>query len=140
MNDIEKIREYFSRDLYATEVTGVVIEDAHKNYAKCSLEIRPEHRNALGGVMGGAYFTLADLTFAVASNIGNPPTVSVTGQITYLGVTKGEKLIAESECLHSGRSGCSFLIRVRDDLGNDVAAVTFYGFRKDGTTPMTGIS
>ncbi len=31
--------ERFSDDLYATEVTGIVIEDVHSDYAKCSLAI-----------------------------------------------------------------------------------------------------
>jgi acyl-CoA thioesterase len=132
VKDIEKIREYFKNDLFATEATGAIIEDAHKNYAKCTLELRPEHRNAMGGVMGGAIYTLADYAFAIAANVGNPPTVSVSGQITFLGATKGSKLIAETRCLHSGRSGCAFTVDVSDNLGNDVASVTIYGFRKTG--------
>jgi acyl-CoA thioesterase len=132
MNDLERVREYFKNDLYATEQTGAVIEAVGKNYAKCSLTLRREHRNAMGGVMGGVYFTLADFTFAIAANADNPPTVSVSGQITYLGTAKGERLIAEARCLHAGRSGCAFIVTVSDELGNDVASVTFYGFRKAG--------
>ena len=132
MIDLEKVRSFFAGDRYATELTGAVIEAADRNYAKCTLELRGEHRNAMGGVMGGVFFTLADLAFAVAANIDNPPTVSVSGNIVYLGVAKGSRLIAETECLHSGRSGCAFTVHISDDLGADVAAVTFYGFRKQG--------
>ena len=132
MTRIEKIREFFANDQYATLATGAVIEEAGKNYAKCSLKLERKHRNAMGGVMGGVMFTLADFAFAVASNLGSPPTVSVSGQIVYLGAAKGDMLIAEAKCLHAGRSGCSFTIDISDELGNAVASVTFYGFRKNG--------
>lgn len=130
--DLEKVRACFAGDRYATELTGAVIEAAARNYAKCSLRLGEEHRNALGGVMGGVYFTLADLAFAVAANLGNPPTVAVSANVVYQSAAKGERLIAETECLHAGRSGCAFLVRVSDDLGNGVATITFYGFRKQG--------
>ncbi len=132
MIELEKVRRCFARDRYATELTGAVIEAADRNYAKCTLELRPEHRNAMGGVMGGVFFTLADLAFAVAANIDSPPTVSVSGNIVYLGTAKGSRLIAETECLHAGRSGCAFTVHISDDLGSDVAAVTFFGMRKQG--------
>jgi len=136
MSKLEAIRAFFKNDRYATELTGAVIEAADKQYARCSLALRPEHRNAMGGVMGGVYFTLADFTFAVASNVEQPPTVSVSGTITYLGVPKGERLIAEAHCLHAGRSGCAFTIDISDELGHAVASVTFYGFRKAGEPLM----
>ncbi len=132
MEPIDKIRVFFSGDQYATLATGAIIEEAGKNYAKCSLKLERKHRNAMGGVMGGVMFTLADFAFAVASNIGSPPTVSVSGQIVYLGAAKGDMLTAVARCLHAGRSGCSFTVDISDDLGNAVASVTFYGFRKNG--------
>ena len=132
MDSLDRIREFFKGDQFATLCAGAQIEEARKNYARCSLELERKHRNAMGGVMGGVMFTLADFAFAVASNLGSPPTVSVSGQIVHLGVARGQRLIAETKCLHAGRSGCSFLVTVTDELGSDVASVTFYGFRKRG--------
>ena len=63
-----KAREIFSHDLYATESTDVKIEEAREGYARCSLTLTPLHRNAMGAVMGGVMFTLADLAFAIAAN------------------------------------------------------------------------
>ena len=73
-----------------------VIEQVDEGYAKCWLEIQPHHLNAAGTVMGGAIFTLADFAFAVASNWNKPLHVSTTSQITYLGVARGTRLIAEA--------------------------------------------
>lgn len=67
MKTIEEIREFFSHDLYAYD-TGAYIEEVGDRYAKISLTLTERHRNAVGGVMGGVYFTIADFAFAVASN------------------------------------------------------------------------
>ena len=62
---LEEVRERFSQDRFAT-VNGAVIEAVGEGYAKCSIILNETHRNALGAVMGGAIFTLADFAFAVA--------------------------------------------------------------------------
>ena len=65
---LEKVREIFRGDRFATEM-GAVIEELGDHYSKCSLVLNEHHRNAVGGIMGGVYFTLADFAFAVASSI-----------------------------------------------------------------------
>ena len=129
MRTLEEVRELFAKDRFATE-NGAVIEKIGDCYAKCSLRITDRHKNALGAVMGGASFTLADFAFAVAANWQNPGVVSLSSNITYLGVAKGEQLIAEASCVKNGRSTSYYQVDVRDNLGNMVAAVTTTGFRK----------
>lgn len=128
-SDLEKAKEFFGGDLYATETTGIVIEDVAEHYAKCSFEIQKKHQNAYGGVMGGAIFTLADYTFAVSSNFNQPQTVSTTSQISFLGMAKGKKLIAESHLIKDGRSTCLYSIEITDDLGTKIAFVTINGMK-----------
>lgn len=130
MDYTEKAREIFKNDLFATEATGVVILEARKNYALCSLELEKKHQNAAGGVMGGVMFTLADFTFAVAANIEKMDTVALTSSITFNGAAKGKKLIAEADCIKSGRSTCFYSITINDELGNLVSTVTTTGFVK----------
>lgn len=129
MTELEKAREFFGKDLFATEATGIVIEEIGDHYARCTMEIRDIHKNAYGGVMGGATFTLADYTFAVASNFNQPQTVSVTSQINFIGMAKGKKLVAESHLIKDGRSTCLYGIDIRDDLDNKVAFVTISGMK-----------
>lgn len=62
----EEARERFANDIFATQTTGIHIEKAEELYAKCTLSIEPRHLNANHTVMGGAIFTLADFTVAVA--------------------------------------------------------------------------
>ena len=128
--DIESIKTHFFSDCFATKILGAQIEDVKSGYARCSFTIEPKHLNAVGTVMGGAIFTLADFAFAVASNADQPPTVSLSSQISFLGVAKGTKLIAEARCEKQGRSTCTYLIHLFDDLDTPVALVTVTGFIK----------
>ncbi|MDE6539818.1 MAG: PaaI family thioesterase [Ruminococcus sp.] len=129
MNDIEKVREMFKNDRYATE-TGAVIDEIGDHYAKVSLTINEHHKNAVGGVMGGVYFTLADFAFAVASNWQKAGTVSINSDISFIGVPKSSKIIAETQLIKNGRSTCCYNVSVTDDIGTPVAMVKIIGFHK----------
>ncbi len=122
--------ERFSNDLYATKTTGITIEEVDINYAKCSLLVYENHLNAAGFVMGGAIFTLADFAFAVASNMNQELTVSLTSQINYVNATKGPVLFAEARCIKNTKRICFYEITVSDDGGNLVATVATSGYRK----------
>ena len=47
MTDLEKAREFFAADRYATEVTGIEIIAVGEHYAKCQLNIEDRHKNAV---------------------------------------------------------------------------------------------
>ena len=126
---LEEVKKIFENDRFAME-NGMVIDEIGDGYAKCSLLLEDRHRNTMGTVMGGASFTLADFAFAVAANWQEVGMVSLSSNITYLGVAKGERLIAEAVCVKEGRSTGYYRIDVRDELDNPVAAVTMTGFRK----------
>ena len=128
MKPSEKTIQMFMKDRFATD-NGAVIEEVDDHYAKCSLRIEDSHRNAMGAVMGGVYFTLADFALAVASNWQKMENVSLNSEITYLTAAKGERLTAEAVCVKSGRTTGYYRIDVRDDLGNLTAAVTATPYR-----------
>lgn len=128
MGTLEEARKEFSKDIYATELTGAVIDEIGENYAKCSIRLSDRHRNAYGGIMGGAIYTLADFAFAVASNFGKEDaTVSVVGQASFMSASKGNELIAEARLIKDGKSNCFYEVSVTDDLGKTIAVVTFTG-------------
>lgn len=128
MFTLEEAREYFAKDTYATETTGIVIDEVGENYAKVSCRLDGRHLNARGAVMGGVMFTMADFAFAVASNSGGRAVVSLQNQISYLSAPKGEKLTAEARCIKDGRSTCFYEVTIFDDTGRKAAAVTVSGF------------
>lgn len=130
MDYLTKAKEIFSKDIFAYETTGIVIEAAEPGYAKVSLKIEKRHLNALNTVMGGAIFTMADYAFAIASNIGGDIVVTINSQISYLGSAKGSVLHAEAKPIKSGKSTCVYNIEVTDDLGTQIACVSVTGFVK----------
>lgn len=128
--ELERLRKVFRDDLFATEAAGITIEDARPGYARCEMELKRHHRNAMGAVMGGAIFTLADLVGAVASNYGKerPDTVALHADITFLSTAKGSRLIAEANCVKAGRTASLYDISITDDLGTKVARASINGF------------
>ncbi len=124
---LDEVRERFSHDRFAT-VNGAVIDEVGEGYAKCSMILDDTHRNALGAVMGGAIFTLADFAFAVASNWNKNPQVSLNASVSFLGKAKGSQLVAKAHKLKEGRKTCYYEVMVSDELGNQVAHMTSNGF------------
>lgn len=124
---LEEVRKIFAGDRFATE-NGAVIEEIGDHCATCSLVITDSHRNAMGAVMGGTYFMLADFAFAVAANWEKMGCVSLRSDISFLGAAKGEKLIAKAVCVKDGKTTACYRVDVTDDLGNLVAAVTATGY------------
>ena len=128
MGTLAEAREEFSKDIYATELTGAVIDRIGPDYAKCSMKLEGKHRNAYGGIMGGAIYTLADFAFAVASNFDKEyATVSVVGQASFMAASKGSILYAEARLIKDGRSNCFYEVTITDDLEKIVAVVSFNG-------------
>ena len=125
---LEEVRATFASDRFATE-NGAIIEEIGDLSATCSLRITDSHRNAMGAVMGGASFMLADFAFAVAANHENMGCVSLRSDISFLGNAKGEKLIAKAVCVKNGKTTSLYRIDVTDDFGNLIATVTTTGYR-----------
>ncbi|MBQ7969261.1 MAG: PaaI family thioesterase [Clostridia bacterium] len=124
---LEEVRKIFEGDRFATE-NGAVIEKIGDHSATCSLVITDLHRNAMGAVMGGTYFMLADFAFAVAANWENMGCVSLHSDISFLGVAKGKKLIANAVCIKDGKSTACYRVDLTDNLGNLTATVTTTGY------------
>ena len=128
--ELQRVRDFFAKDKFATDA-GAFIEEIGENYAKCSMEMDERHLNAVGGIMGGVHFVLADFAFAVASNWQKMGSVSLNSNIAFLGTVKGKKLIAEAHCIKEGRSTNCYRIDITDELDSKVAVVNITGFRKN---------
>ena len=127
-SSLEEAQEYFKGDLFAYG-NGMHLDELNEDGCLCSMDITDEHRNANGGVMGGAIFTLADLAFAVASNNVHRPTVAMNVNISYLSAPRGSRLIAASTRIKEGRTSAVYQISVTDELGTPVALFTGTGFK-----------
>ena len=122
MSSLKEIQDRFKNDHFATDATGVVIDCAEPGKAVCSLALEAHHMNANNVPMGGAIFTLADFTCAVAANgYSEKMTVSQNASVTFLAPARGERLTAEATCLRSGRTTALLTVDIRDELDTYVA-------------------
>ena len=126
--DIEEAREYFSNDRFATE-NGMAIDELDAEHSVCSMTLSPRHRNAYGGVMGGAIFTLADFAFAALTNDRERITVAQQVSINYLSPVKGSRLVATARYKKDGRNSCVVNVDVADDTGREIAQFVGTGFK-----------
>ena len=126
---IDQGREFFADDKFATEAAGCTVIEAAMGHAVCEMPLERIHYNAQGGVMGGAIFTLADFCLAIACNVNEQPTVSVSNTIEFLSAAKGSKLIAECDVDKSGRKLGFYTVNVSDDTGRKVARMTATCYR-----------
>lgn len=124
---LEEVRNLFKEDRFATE-NGAVIEEISHHSATCSLDITDSHRNAMGAVMGGTYFMLADFAFAVAANWEKMGCVSLHSDISFLSAARGKQLIAKAVCVKDGKATACYRVDVTDELGNLTATVTVTGY------------
>ena len=126
-------RAYFDDDRFATE-NGITLDELDAEHAVTSMVLAPRHRNAFGGIMGGAIFTLADFAFAALTNDRGRTTVAQQVSINYLSAPKGGRLVATARFRKDGRSSCVVNVDVADDTGRDIAQFVGTGFKLQ-TTP-----
>ena len=127
---IEEVRKLFAGDRFATEACGCCVVEAARGHAVCEFDITDTHLNAMGNVMGGAIFTLADFALAVAFNIGEEHTMGVSNSIQFFNATRGSKLIATCHAEKNGRNLVFCTCDIVDDLGIPIAKMTATGFRR----------
>lgn len=125
----EEIEAVFAADRFATQAAGCRVVEGARGRAVAEMELADVHRNAMGNVMGGAIFTLADFALAVCCNVGEAPTVSVDSSVSFFRATKGAKLTAVATCDKPGRHLGFYTVAVTDDLGKDIARMTATCYR-----------
>ena len=126
--NLEEARNYFKDDRFVTE-NGMTIEEMTDDYAVCRFVIEPRHRNAMGAVMGGAIYTLADFAFAIAANMDELNIVSSASNIVFVAQPQGDTLYAEAKPVKEGNTVCHYQISVTDAAGNIVASITTTGVK-----------
>ncbi len=115
-----EVQARFANDRFATEACGCTVIEARDGHAVCGLTIGPSHLNAMGAVMGGAIFTLADFALAVASNLREHH-VSVNSTIDFMSGVRGKRLFATCNVTKRGRTLSFYTVDVSDELSTPVA-------------------
>lgn len=101
MIDKNKLIEVMGRDAYA-DMTGVEVIRAEPGYAEAVMKVVPSIVNGHGNVQGGALFTLADYTAAVASNMFGTATTAVDCSISFLSMVREGHVTAKARTVKKG--------------------------------------
>ncbi len=134
---MEDLKTRFEQDLFARHA-GIVLTEIKEGFARAQMRIQPEHLNSLGGVHGGAIFTLADLAFAAAANSHGHMAVAINVNISYLKAVRQGILYAEAQEISRNPKLASCTVNVRDEAGDLVAV--FQGMSYAKKEPMPPIS
>ena len=94
--DMEKLKNFFKDDTLAVTM-GIQIVSASFEKTVCAMMVSDDFLNAKGGVHGGTIYSLADFTFAVASNLGGKLSVTLDASVTYFRPAKDRKLVATAK-------------------------------------------
>jgi len=125
----ENIMELIKKDNFASHV-GVEIVQAEGGMAEGRLMADERHLNALGMVQGGAIFTLADTTFAAASNSREGTAVAINVSITYCKAARKGILRAVAKEVSLNRKIATYLIEITDEQAALIAIFQGTVYRK----------
>ena len=126
---MDKIKKVFQNDRFAARA-DIELLSVELGRARSKLTLLPYHLNAWGTVQGGAIFTLADFTFAVAANSHGTVAVAVNVSITFMQAVTAGTLFAEARELSKNFKLGTYTVEVTNELGELVAVFQGLAYRK----------
>lgn len=127
--NMDQIREFFKRDHFAA-YNSIKLLEISKGNATAQMTVTDKHLNGINTVHGGALFTLADFTFAVAANSWGRVTVATNANISYLKATKSGVLTATAREVSKGFRIANYTVEITDEEGDLVALFQGMAYRK----------
>ena len=131
----EQLKRIFKTDRYAA-LSSIELLTAGPGRATAKMTLHPHHLNALKTVQGGAIFTLADFTFAVACNSHGTVAVVLNVSITFMKSATAGTLWAEARELSKNFKVGAYAVEVKDDAGDLVAQFQGLAYRKQDKIPV----
>ena len=131
----EELKRIFKSDKYA-ELSNIELLTAGPGRATAKMTLHPHHLNALKIVQGGAIFTLADFTFAVACNSHGTMAVALDVSIVFMKAATTGTLWAEAREVSKNFKVGLYNVDVRDDAGDLVAQFQGVAYRKKNKLPV----
>jgi len=130
-----ELKRIFKTDKFA-ELANIELLTAAPGHATAKMTLHTHHLNALKTVQGGAIFTLADFTFAVACNSHGTMAVALNVSITFMKAATTGTLWAEAREVSKNFKVGSYIVTVKDDDGDLVALFQGLAYRKKEKLPI----
>ena len=131
----DELKQLFQNDHYA-RLSNIELLTAAVGRATAKMTLHPHHLNALKTVQGGAIFTLADFTFAVACNSHGTMAVALDVSIAFMKAATTGTLWAEAREVSKNFKVGLYLVDVKDDAGDLVAQFQGMAYRKKDKLPV----
>ena len=131
----EALKRGFKKDRYA-ELSNIDLLTAGPGRATAKMTLHPHHLNALGTVHGGAIFTLADFTFAVACNSHGTMAVALDVSIVFMKAAITGTLWASALEQSKNFKVGLYIVEIKDDAGDLVAQFQGLAYRKKDKLPL----
>lgn len=129
---MEHIKEFSQNDRFAKEL-GIELLEVSKGYAKAKMDINDFHMNSVNTVHGGAIFSLADFTFAIASNTHGNISVALNVSISFLKAVSQGALFAEAREISINPKIGTYEIRISNEREDLIATFQGMAYRKEKT-------
>ena len=108
--------------------SGAIVTSAGNGEAEGELEIRPETRNPMGVVHGGALFTLADTVAGTAAFTTGRNCVTLDSSMQFLSAARGDRVRCTAKPKKAGRTILVYEISIADSEDRLVATGIFTFF------------
>ncbi|MBN1958435.1 MAG: PaaI family thioesterase [Desulfuromonadales bacterium] len=128
---MNQLLKFFSKEDYFARHCGIELLDAGPGWAKAQMPIQDFHLNGAKTVHGGAIFSLADFTFAVAANSSGRLALAINATTQFISSARQGVLYATAEELSAKRQLGNYQVKITDDQRNLIAMFQGTAFRKD---------
>ena len=126
---MDDIKDFFTRDHFAEHV-GIELLEISEGTATARMDVEEFHLNGVRTVQGGAIFTLADLTFAAASNSHGTVAVAINANISFVKATTSGTLYAEAKETSVNHRIGTYTVTITNSQGDTVAIFEGMAYRK----------
>lgn len=129
---MDDLQRFLDNDRLARHL-GIELLDHGKGTARARMPIHEHHLNSAGTLHGGAIFSLADAVFAAASNSHGTLAMAINVSISWFTSVTSGTVTAEAEEISLTARLATYLVRVRDESGSEIALFQGTVYRKKET-------
>lgn len=116
--DYSKLINFRNSKNYFAVSNGVELLEVREGYAKCKLDVTPDHFNVINSVHGGALYTLLDSTGgATAASYGKRVTTLSSNVVFMNAVRKPMTIYGVGRCIKPGRKISVVDVKIVDEKG-----------------------
>ena len=120
-----------------TAALGMELQEVRPGYARAVLPALEQNQNHLGGIHGGALFTLADTVAGAACLAHGKMATTVDADIHYLAPVAGDcNVICEATEVRQGRTVGVYDVIIHDGAGKSFVKATFTYYILDMPMPV----